>query len=134
MYPDSHLCSQSNLCTWIAFCLRPSLYHNTAPMPFSKSVTDDNNRTRNNVCTAIAPAREKTCTMTAKTALYPSHHRDSFPAKVPGQVLGWLRHNLHDRQPQIIPRPLIWHICFCATLNPTLMQKQKSQILPAPFD
>jgi hypothetical protein len=27
------------------------------------------------------------------------------------------------------PRPPIWHICFCATQYPTLMQKQKSQML-----
>jgi hypothetical protein len=32
-----------------------------------------------------------------------------------------------------IPRPLNWHICFCATQEPTLMQKQKSQMLSLTF-
>jgi hypothetical protein len=35
-------------------------------------------------CTAIAPALNKICTMTAKTRAIPSLHRDKFLAKVPG--------------------------------------------------
>ena len=31
------------------------------------------------------------CTWTAKSAPYPPCHRDSFSAKAPGRVIGWLR-------------------------------------------
>jgi len=41
--------------------------------------------------TAIAPACNNICTMTAKTAPYLSCHRDNFLPKVPGPVAGWLR-------------------------------------------
>jgi hypothetical protein len=36
-------------------------------MHFSKLITGDNNSARNRACTAIAPASDKICTMTAKT-------------------------------------------------------------------
>jgi hypothetical protein len=41
--------------------------------------------------------------MTAKTAPYPSRHRDSYSAKAPGQVAGWLR---RVTQPPFIAGPL----------------------------
>jgi len=72
-------------------------------MHFSKLFTGDDNSARNRVCTAIAPAPEKTCAMTAKTAPYPSRHRDSFPAKAPGPVAGWLH---RVTQPPFIAGPL----------------------------
>jgi len=101
--PDSHLCTQSISCTGIVTRLRQSFYRDAAPMHFSKLFSGDNNSTRYKGSTAIAPASDKTCTMTAKTAPYPSRHRDSFPAKVPGQVPGWLR---RVTQPPFIAGPL----------------------------
>jgi len=68
-----------------------------------KPVTGDDDSARYKACTAIAPASEKTCTMTAKTAPYPSRHRDSFLPKAPGQVPGWLR---RVTQPPFIAGPL----------------------------
>jgi hypothetical protein len=98
---QAHICSQSSYCTEIVFRLRPGLYRDAVPVQFSKSVTGDDNSSRYKVCTAIPPAPEKTYAMTAKTALpthcvrrdklYPSRHRDSHSAKVPGSVPGWLR-------------------------------------------
>ena len=103
MYPDSHNCTQFKLYTVIVFRLRPNFHRDAAPMPFSKPVTGDSNCTRYKVCTAIAPASEKTCTMTAKTAPYLSCHRDSYLPKVPGPVAGWLR---QVTQPPFIAGPL----------------------------
>jgi hypothetical protein len=54
-------------------------------------------------CTATAPARNKTCTRTAKSTPYLSCHRDNFLAKVPGPVAGWLR---QVTQPPFIAGPL----------------------------
>jgi len=53
-------------------------------------------------CTAIAPAPNKICTMTAKSTPYLSCHRDNFLAKVPGPVAGWLR---QVTQPPFIAGP-----------------------------
>jgi hypothetical protein len=103
MYLDTRSCTQFSLCTVTILRLRPSLYRDTAPVHFSKHVTGDDNSTRYKNCTAIPPACDKTCTITPKTAPYPSRHRDSFPAKVPGQVPGWLR---RVTQPPFIAVPL----------------------------
>ena len=103
MYPDSHSCSQHSFRTEIVFRLRPGLYRDAAPMHFSKLFTGDDNSARYRVCTAIAPASDKTCTMTAKTAPYPSRHRDGYSAKAPGTVAGWLR---RVTQPPFIAGPL----------------------------
>ena len=64
-------------------------------------------------CTATAPARNKICTMTAKSTPYPACHRDNFPAKVPGPVAGWLR---QVTQPPFIAGPLaIIYTVICLT-------------------
>ena len=102
MYPDSHHCTQYSIYTEIIFRLRFSMYRDASPMPFSKLITGDDNRTRYKICTAIAPASEKTCAMTAKTAPYPARHRDSNSAKAPGPVAGWLR---QVTQPPFIAGP-----------------------------
>jgi len=54
-------------------------------------------------CTATAPARNKNCTMTAKSTPCLSCHRDNFQTKVPGPVAGWLR---QVTQPPFIAGPL----------------------------
>jgi len=92
-----------NLCTMTILRLRPNLYRDTAPVPFIKPDTGDSNSSRHKICTAIAPARNKICAMTAKTAPYPARHRDSLPAKEPGQVPGWLH---RVTQPPFIAGPL----------------------------
>jgi hypothetical protein len=53
---------------------------------------------------ATAPARNKTCTWTAKSTPYLSCHREKFPAKEPGPVAGWLR---QVTQPPFIAGPLV---------------------------
>ena len=103
MHPDAHNCSEFSPFTWIVSRLRPNSYRDAAPMPFIKPVTDDDNSARYKNCTAIAPAPEKTCALTAKTAPYPSRHRDGFLPKAPGQVAGWLR---RVTQPPFIAGPL----------------------------
>jgi len=45
----------------------------------------------NQLCTATLVMLNLFCTWTAKTRAIPSLHRDSFLAKVPGQMAGWLR-------------------------------------------
>jgi hypothetical protein len=86
------------------FCLQSNLYRDTAPVPFSKFIYRDNFPVVYQTCTAIAPALNKICTMTAKSTPYLSCHRDYFPAKVPGQVAGWLR---QVTQPPFIAGPLV---------------------------
>jgi hypothetical protein len=103
MYPDSHNRTQFNLCTVIVFWLRPNSYRDAAPMHFSELVTGDDNSARYKACTAIPPAPDKTCTLTAKTAPYPARHRDSYSAKAPGPVAGWLH---RVTQPPFIAGPL----------------------------
>jgi hypothetical protein len=66
-------------------------------------------------CTAIAPAPNKICTMTAKSTPSLSCHRDNFPAKVPGPVAGWLR---QVTQPPFIAGPLA-HIFQYLTISPS---------------
>jgi hypothetical protein len=73
------------------FCLRQNLYRDTAPVLFSNFIYRDYIPTVYQTCTAITPAPNKVCTMTAKSTPYLSCHRDNFPAKAPGPVAGWLR-------------------------------------------
>jgi len=53
--------------------------------------------------TATAPKRNKIYNRTAKSTPYLSCHRDSFSAKAPGPVAGWLR---QVTQPPFIAGPL----------------------------
>jgi hypothetical protein len=103
MYPDTHNRTQFSLCTVIVFWLRPNSYRDAAPVHFSKPVTGDRNSSLYKVCTAIPPAPNKICAITATTAPYLSCHRDSFLAKAPGPVAGWLR---QVTQPPFIAGPL----------------------------
>jgi hypothetical protein len=81
----------------------------------------------------------------AKIAPWWLAHRDSFSAKAPGHitadgatnvyslnrraVIANVQHNneLIFTLTSHVEPPRIWHICFCATHNPTHTQKQKSQ-------
>jgi hypothetical protein len=105
MYPDTHRRSQSDLCTVIVNWLRPYLYRETALVRFSNFFYRDSITTTYKNCTAIAPAHNKNCAMTAKNAPYLSCHRDNFLPKVPGPVAGWLR--------QVTQPPFIaWLLCL----------------------
>jgi len=81
------------------FCFRDNLYRDTAPVPFSDFIYRDYFPSIYKTCTAIAPARNKNCTIpdsyreakstpTSRSARRGtadlSCHRDYFPAKVPG--------------------------------------------------
>jgi hypothetical protein len=103
MYPDSHSYTQFSFYTEIVFQLRPNSYRDATPVHFSKLFTGDDNSTCYKICTAIAPASDKICTMTAKTAPYPSRHLDSYSAKEPRQLPGWLH---RVTQPAFIAGPL----------------------------
>jgi hypothetical protein len=84
------------------------MYRDTAPVSFPSFIYRDYFPAVYQTCTAIAPARNKTCTCPdsyreAKSTPYLSCHRDNFPAKVPGPVTGWLR---QVTQPPFIAGPL----------------------------
>jgi hypothetical protein len=48
------------------FCMRSNLYRDTAPVPFSNFIYREKYSAIFQTCTAIAPAPNKICTMTAK--------------------------------------------------------------------
>ena len=52
------------------FCLRDKLYRDTAPVPFSNFIYREKYSAIYQTCTAIAPARNKICTGTAKSTPY----------------------------------------------------------------
>jgi hypothetical protein len=79
------------------------LYHDAAPVPISNFIYLEKDPAVYQTCTATAPALYKICTMIAKSTPYLSYHRDNFPAKVPGEVTGWLR---QVTQPPFIAGPL----------------------------
>jgi hypothetical protein len=60
------------------------LYRDTAPVPFSNFIYRDYFPAVYQTFTAIAPAPNKTCTMTAKSTPFLSCHRDNFSAKETG--------------------------------------------------
>jgi hypothetical protein len=70
------ICTQFKSCTLTTSWLRDNLYRDTAPVPATNFVTGDNpdsyrDAAPTKLCTAIAPALNKICTMTAKTTPYP---------------------------------------------------------------
>jgi len=89
-HPDSHSCTQLISSTLTNFSLRDNLYRDTAPVPYSNFIYLEKNSAVYLTCTATAPAPNKICTWIAKSTPYLSCHRDNFPAKVPGPVVGWL--------------------------------------------
>jgi hypothetical protein len=80
---DSLSCTQSYFFTVTNICLRPNLYRDTAPVPFSSFINRENYPATYQTCTAIAPERNKTYTWMAKSTPYLACHRDSFPARLP---------------------------------------------------
>jgi hypothetical protein len=90
-------------CTLTIFYLRSNMYRDTAPVPFPSFIYRDYFPAVYQTYTATVPARNKTCTWTAKSTPYLSCHRDNFPAKAPGRVIGWLR---QVTQPPFIAGPL----------------------------
>ena len=82
--PDTRICTQLKFLHLDRFLAPNNLYRDTAPVPATKFVTGDKFVAPIKTCTAIAPAPNKICIMTAKKCAIPSLHRDSFLAKVPG--------------------------------------------------
>ncbi len=93
MHPDTHLRSASvgkariypqlKSCTVINYCLRDSLYRDTAPVPATYFVTGD----KFAAPIKLVPRhsyRSSSLYPDGKKCAIPSLHRDSFLAKVPG--------------------------------------------------
>jgi hypothetical protein len=94
---------QLKSCTMTNSLFRDNLNRDTAPVPFPGFIYRDYFPAVYQTYTAIAPARNKNCTMMAKSTPYLSCHRDNSSAKVPGPVAGWLR---QVTQPPFIAGPL----------------------------
>jgi hypothetical protein len=91
------------------FCLRDNLFRDTAPVPFSNFIFREKSSAVYQTCTATAPARNKDCTMMAKSTPYLSCHRDYFSVKAPVHVAGWLR---KVTQPSFIAGPLGFKVSY----------------------
>jgi hypothetical protein len=91
---EARICLQLKSCTVINYCLRDSLYRDTAPVPPTDFVTGDKFAAPIKLVPPLLLYKSGAgatlvmlniiCTRTAKTRAIPSLHRDSFLAKVPG--------------------------------------------------